>query len=170
MPKYCKIEIDVRPHVKKYITYHLGKQPLSYSLDQEIKLDVRNFIGCFILQLLQEQFVLKKNKKQIVYNNKRLNDKITIALSELHYAKIDPRYTFIGIQDKGEILLDDFIDGIMKKEMFIMAESYKLNNRTVKDAISDFMLLYSITDDDIQSDSLYREYNRMFNKLNHSKL
>lgn len=170
MADKCKIEIDVRSHVKKYILYHLGKYPLSYSLDQDIELNTQNFISGFIFNLLKEQYHFKKNKKPIVFNNKRLDQKINISLSQRYYGNIDARYKFIGISEKGEIKLDDFIDGLMKKEMFIMCESYRNNNRTVKEAINDFCELYSITEDDIQYSSLTREYNRTLNKLKHNKI
>lgn len=170
MADYCKIEIDVRKHVKKYIVYHLGKHPLSYSLDQDIELNTQNFISGFIFTLLKKQYTFRKNKKPIIFNNKRLDEKIKISLPQRYYGSIDARYNFIGIAEKGEIKLDDFIDGLMKKEMFIMCESYRNNKRTVKEAINDFCELYSITDDDIQISSLTREYNRMLNQLNNKKI
>ena len=165
MAQYFNLEIDVRLHVKKYILYHLSDKPLSYNLDQPVKINTQNSIGLFILSLLEEQFKVKAKKKPIIFNNKKLNHKIDLLLSERYYGKIDARYKLIGISDKGEIKLDDFIDGLMKKEMFIMCESYRNNGRKIKEAINDFMDLYNITEEDIQRDSLYREYKRMVNQL-----
>lgn len=165
MASYLHLQIDVREHVKKYIIYHLGTHPLSYNLDEPVKINTQNSIGLFILSLLEEQYRSKLKKKPIIVNNKKLNHKINLMLSERYYGKIDARYKLIGIADKGEIKLDEFIDGLMKKEMFIMAESYRNNGRKIKEAINDFMSLYNITDEDIQLDSLYREYKRMVNKF-----
>ncbi|MCO6499122.1 MAG: hypothetical protein J5I47_01950 [Vicingus serpentipes] len=163
MPSYYKLEIDVSPHVKKYIAYHLCDNPVHIDFDADVKLDKNHHIGLFILSLIQKQYKLQKNKKDIKYNNKKINAKVNVLLSERYEKDIDPRCNMLGIDENGVRKLDMFVDGLFRQELFLYLNSYQMvkgENRKIKEGALLFYKKYSLTDEDIPLDTLLKSYNR----------
>lgn len=155
MASRYEIEINVRPHIKKYLIHHLNNKPITYDTEQPIELTNRNVIGLFITNLLKEQSFFDKKKKE----NKAQEGKIKVSIPERYYKDIDPRYKFIGIDESSEIRIDRFLDSLLKMELFIFCDAYRATDKLkIKDAITDFMDYYNITEEDIKHETLYRKY------------
>lgn len=166
MSSYYKIEIDVSPHVKKYIVYHLSNNPCSINLDQEheVKLDKTHHIGLYILSLLQKEFKFKKNRNRVLrYNNKKISSKINVLLAERYEKDIDPRCNKLVVNDDGIRRLDMFIDGLFRQELYNHLDNYQLikqSQRKIKEGLLIFYKKYSLSEEDIAVETLLRDYRR----------
>jgi hypothetical protein len=161
------LDIEVSPHVKKYIVYHLSPNPFQLDFNKEVKLDKRSHIGVFILHLLKKQYhIQKKKERPIKYNNKKITDSIKISIANKPEQHIDPQYSFIGIDDLGVRRLDVFIDGMFRNELYLYLNSYQMIKGKIKEGLELFYKKYQLNDEDIPVETLLRDYRRYRKKNN----
>lgn len=139
------IHLPVTPAIKKYLTVRVGE---NYTVRFE------DWFGGIVLSVLENT---GSKHGQLV--NKRENtatEEFTFTIS-LSYAE---KNGFI-ILPKHEVLINNIIEDIFRKEMYIQAlinkKCYKIEYHTT---FSNIMDVYDITDDDLTMDAVKKEFIR----------
>ena len=169
MADYYKIEIDVSPHVKKYITYNLSKNPLSFDFNKkvkDIKIDHKHHIGLIIINFLQKakQSQLNQPAKKVKYNNKKIDKKINVSLIyNKNKGELNLGNSFYYLNKKRTKDLDFVLDKLFRQELFQFLDAYQMVrdlSKKTNEGLFIFYKKYNLTEEDLPVETILRDYRR----------
>ena len=134
------ISIPVKCHVKKYLIKRYG---LVHSVSK------KTFIGLFLLQLLEKK--IDKPEKEIEKGAFYDLEIPEYYFNTKGYSVDKNKLKFLGICLE-KLFIEDFYS-------FIDNELTK-GNRNAKNAIKLFFIIYELTENELNLDSMYRNYQR----------
>ena len=143
MPK--TLDFPVKPHVRKYLNVHLGHG--------DYMLSTANRFGKMLFQLLRRQL-----KGKLHHAGTR--DGCTQVLRlDLHNFPAH-QYGLSEFTDYSIFHFNDFVDEILKEELFLWIKQFVNRRTTIKEVIVDFMAAYDLREEDIQYETLRKAVQR----------
>ena len=135
-------QIPVSDHVYKYLVARCGSN--NYIASRS------SFVGSVVLSMLSPNNDIRGISK------KQFNRTFTLTIKEEKYLR-----NGVHISYKNALLFNNLIDKMFREELFthavVIADKFGLN---YLDAIKQFLEVYSIGEDDIKLETLYKDFKR----------
>lgn len=151
-----RIDFPVKPHVLKYLQVHLRLAPATPDAQelQDYVLSKTDQFGFALYQLLRRPVKSARHEGSAQACTTTLGVNLrnfNYPYYELSQGRI-PAYTVFQF--------NDFVDEVFKTELYRFVRDQIERRSTIKEAILSFMSLYSITEEDIQYETLRKAVQR----------
>jgi hypothetical protein len=148
-PAACYFTFKVKPHVRKYLRKIYGNR---------IEVTKRDHIGQMIY------FLLKENNRHSKYDKflSRYTASIEVSISDQFLFKYGARY----LTSFSLVQFNNFVESLIKEELYAFVEGCTSLGETVKFAILEFQRKYDFSEDDITYDCLLKAWQRNQTEIN----
>lgn len=139
------LEFPVKPHVRKYLLTHLGAEP--YVLSNADR------FGKMLFHLLRRQ--LKGRLHQAV-SREGCTQLLPVDLRNFPVRQ----YGLTELTDYTIYQFNDFVDELLKEELYFWIRQFVNRRKTIREVILDFMAGYDLLEEDIQYETLRKAVQR----------
>ena len=143
MKEFCTFKIPVAPHVKKFLSSSIGEK---YSVSQD------DFLGMMITPLF--------TKKQKIHRRELSDSKKTVFYEmSISYEYFEKQGCFLSLEQHRLIgrMLDKYFRDMLYNHVLIYVSKHPGSH---KKAIVDFCESFQITVEDIDPETLYKDFYR----------
>lgn len=142
------LDFPVKPHVRKYLSVHLG--PATYVLSNTGR------FGRLLFHLLRRQV-----KGKLHHAAYRQDCTAVLSLDLKNFPA--HQYGLKEVTDYTIFQFSDFVDEMLKEELYVWIRQHVNRTTTIKEVIVDFMAGYDLREEDIQYETLRKAVQRNCN-------
>lgn len=139
------LDFPVKPHVRKYLLTHLGTDP--YVLSNSGR------FGKMLFHLLRRQL-----KGKLHHAGSREDCTQTLVLDLRNFPV--HQYGLTELTNYTIYQFNDFVDELLKEELYIWVRRFVTGKNTIREVIIDFMAGYDLREEDIQYETLRKAVQR----------
>ena len=148
------LDFPVKPHVAKYLLTHLGENPYVLSNSDRF--------GKMLFHLLRRQL---KGRMFHATSREECTAMLTMDMSNFPVHQ----YGLTELTNYTIYQFNDFVDELMKEELYIWIRKFVNRSTTRRDVIVDFMAAYDLREEDIQYETLRKAVQRNVKLPNYKK-
>ncbi|OUJ68611.1 hypothetical protein [Hymenobacter crusticola] len=148
------LDFPVKPHVAKYLLTHLGVNPYVLSNSDRF--------GKMLFHLLRRQL-----KGRLFHATSREECTAVLQLDMCNFPV--HQYGLTELTNYTVYQFNDFVDELLKEELYIWIRKFVNRTTTRRDVIVDFMAAYDLREEDIQYETLRKAVQRNVKLKNYKK-
>lgn len=139
------LDFPVKPHVLKYLNGHLGYGPYTLSTADRF--------GKFLFHLLRRQL---KGRLHHAGSREGCTRRLTLDLTNFPAHQ----YGLSEFTDYSVFHFNDYVDDLLRQELYTWVRNFVNHQRTTKEVIIDFMAAYDLREEDVQYETLRKSVQR----------
>ena len=139
------LDFPVKPHVRKYLDTHLGSE--TYVLSNSGR------FGKMLFHLMRRQV-----RGKLHHVGSRLDCTRVLRLDLRNFPVY--QYGLTELTDYTIFQFNDYVDELLKEELYTWVRQFVNRRTSIKDVITDFMAGYDLREEDIQYETLRKSVQR----------
>jgi hypothetical protein len=143
-----KLDFPVKPHVRKYLNMHLGVGAYVISSADRF--------GKMLFHLLRRQL-----KGKLSHAGSRVGCTKVLELDLSNFPA--HQYGLTELTPYTVYQFNDFVDELMKEELYLWVRNFVNRRTTIREVILDFMAAYDLREEDVQYETLRKAVQRNVN-------
>jgi hypothetical protein len=158
------ISIEIKPYLKKWLISQSvnGQEPVRFAN--------KSYFNALLLRLLSnfksQKYFPVSDRDNVINHTQALSMKPDTILIQIPWSRNKDRrvFNYMSVNAKKEFRIE------VKNEFYFELERHIRQNlrkgKRRNDTISEFIMLYGISEDDVKTESLYRQSTRILKKKN----